>query len=198
MTLFGCSKKAYLENNKEKQYQDFLIKGKTCQLSSLQDTLQLIKFLLSNEGNEKLNTSWFGRTREADSADIARNLCSSQTDEGIPFVSNQFAALYLISSLAHDSLNFTDNVAIYYYDSISNHLIQVRDLKLSDCKICFLKQNSFGKNQYYKATMQAILRELFILYKEWYSQVKEKGYYSVHKFPLSDSRFSWNKGSFMK
>ena len=176
-------------------FENFLKNGEWPELLNYEDTLKLMEFLLDQKGNTKVNCSWSGWTG-GDTIKLRERSARMSSSSDAPFcISNQLAALYLISAIYSDSLRFTSFVEIHHYDSTEGKGKTIYNKRMGKCYLCIFKKQKPGSTYYRLRTSdRKHMKSLFKMYRNWYKEVQKKGLYEMRAAgndPLAGSLYYW-------
>lgn len=153
-------------------------------INSGNDSLRLVLIaeLLNKKGDTKGNHTWFEYTNKM--AQQNHNAMQSTTIPRADLGTNQFIALYLISVIYYENIEFCTKIEIEYTDS-KNRVCRTTNLKR-------IFRNKMNGDSYmkYKIVDRKIIANLYGYYKKWYKEAKEKGLKNVPS-PLTGTNFTW-------
>ena len=191
--IFGITNLSFLNSTKDRRFKEYLIFGNDPMLTSKQDTLDCIKYMLKRKGDTRINMIWVD-TKKTDTILNPMSSSSSRLEK----ITHQIAALYLISSLHYGTYDFARRVQLYYYspDSIYEGPTKfIRNLEIIGCGNCLLKSfQHFDGVDCHKIVDKGHLREIFKNYEKWFELVETYGLDSVRKmreYPLKGSQYIW-------
>lgn len=181
----------------KKKYKSFLLYGDDPELKTYEDTIECIEYLLKAKGNTQVNLYW-NIQKQMENKDTIDRYISSRVLSHYPLITNQLAALYLISVLYHHTDTFTSMVEISYFGTDSAHVLAhkiIRNLKARPCRLCIFKKKGRDVKVYrYKVTDKRHLKKLYKIYNNWFELVKENGLTYMREtgqYPLKGTQYSW-------
>ena len=147
----------------------------------------MIEELLNKKGNKHVNNTWFEYTNEVAQQNF--NAKKSTTTQEANLGTNQFIALYLISAIYYENLEFCKQIEVQYTDS-TNGISETTNLKYKRCRS--LNGKRLVK---YRVVDNKIIANLYFHYKTWYKNAKKKGLKNVPA-PLNGTVFNWKGKSY--